>query len=139
MTEYTKKWLVQAFKLRDLNTAAKQLEDAYNEKVKAYKDAHPDNSSPLDLTPVEAQNKDLYDKWIDKRREASDFSWQLNRAMSPQTLFVQRLYQCQNLSAHNSPQNFIPKDAREMVKKLDVGFTETLLMMKTDNGWQQVR
>ncbi|WP_133295733.1 hypothetical protein [Burkholderia reimsis] len=115
--------------------AERKSTDFYNRK-QAYVDA---NSNDLDAgRAFEQQHQDEYKPMLDEGIEVGNLASQVNQ-INPASFFQGRIRQaCPNVS-YPFLGNFFKGKWVDLADDVDVEFTQTLDMIKTDNGWQAAR
>ncbi|NTZ82558.1 hypothetical protein FCJ61_05965 [Burkholderia metallica] len=134
--DQVKQWSALYDKYQSMKADAEQKSNDYYSQKQAYADAN--QNDPSAGQTFEAQHEDLYKPMIDEKIAVGNLANQLN-LNSPGSFFRSRIVQaCPNVSLPLLSNFFRGKPA-DLADDVDVAFTQTLDMIRTDNGWQAAR
>jgi hypothetical protein len=137
MKDYAKAYAEQAEKYQAMKTDADKKRDVYLAEKRAYVEANAANDVDADRT-FESQHKAEYEEYTNAELEVGNLGGRLT-FNTPAQFFQQRIMQsCPNVRFAILP-NFFKGKVEDLTDDVDVDFTETLAMIKTDNGWQVAR
>jgi len=131
-----KQWKDQYDRYQSLKADADEKAKQYYDQQQAYIDANP--SDPAARQTFEQQHQDAYQTMSKEKIEEGNFAALLNNT-APGPFFRRTVVQaCPGIDLGLLSSFFNGKDT-DYSDDVDVQFTQTISMMKTDNGWQQDR
>jgi hypothetical protein len=134
--DQVKQWSALYDQYQSMKADADRKSDDYYRQKQAYADANPNDLNAGQT--FEQQHQDLYKPMIDEKIAAGNVANQLN-LNSPATFFRTRIAQaCPGVSLQLLS-NFFRGKPVDLADDVDVEFTQTLDMVRTDNGWQAAR
>ncbi|MBF3536331.1 hypothetical protein ISG10_01725 [Burkholderia pseudomallei] len=134
--DQVKQWSALYDRYQSMNADAEQKANDYYRQKQAYVDANPNDLSAGQT--FEQRHHDLYKPMSDEKIAVGNLAAQLE-LNNPGRFFRSRIVQaCPNV---NLPLlgNFFKGKAADLADDVDVEFTQTLDMIRTDNGWQAAR
>ncbi|CAG9258018.1 conserved exported hypothetical protein [Burkholderia diffusa] len=133
---YAKQWKDQYDKYQSLNADAEQKAKQYYDNQQAYTAANPND---LDAgRTFEQQHQDEYQAMSNAKIEAGNAAAALNNT-APGLVFRRAIVQaCPSVDLRLLT-NFFNGKGADYSNEVDVEFTQTLDMIRTDNGWQAAR
>ncbi|WP_153067604.1 hypothetical protein [Paraburkholderia graminis] len=131
-----RQWKEEYDKYQSLKADADEKAKQYYDQQQAYIDANP--SDPTARQTFEQQHQDRYQAMSKAKIEEGNFAALLNNT-APGPFFRRTVAQaCPGIDLGLLGSFFNGKDT-DYSDDVDVQFTQTISMMKTDNGWQQDR
>lgn len=133
---YAKQWQEQYDKYQSINADAEQKAKQYYDSQQAYTAANPND---LDAgRTFEQQHHDEYQAMSNAKIEVGNTAAALNNT-APGLVFRRAIVQaCPSIDLRLLT-NFFNGKGADYSNDVDVEFTQTLDMIKTDNGWQAAR
>ncbi|WP_175948108.1 hypothetical protein [Burkholderia pyrrocinia] len=133
---YARQWQDQYDKYQSLKADAEQKSKQYYDDQQAYAAANP---SDLDAARTfEQQHQDEYHAMLNAKMEEGNAVAVLNNT-APGLFFRRAIVQaCPSIDLRLLT-NFFNGNGTDYSNDVDVEFTQTLDMIKTDNGWQAAR
>ncbi|KAE8758405.1 hypothetical protein FSO04_18590 [Paraburkholderia madseniana] len=134
--DYVKQWSTLYDRYQSMKADAEQKSNDYYSQKQAYVDANPNDLSAGQT--FEAQHQDQYKPMMDEKIEVGNLASRLN-LNSPGQFFRSRIVQtCPNVTLPFLS-NFFRGKPTDLADDVDMEFTQTISMIKTDNGWQEAR
>ncbi|MCW0080578.1 hypothetical protein [Burkholderia pseudomallei] len=131
-----RQWKDQYDKYQSLKADADQKAKQFYDEQQAYIDANP--SDPLARQTFEQQHQDAFQTMSNAKIEEGNFAALLNNT-TPGLFFRRTIVQvCPGIDLRLLSNFFNGKDT-DYSDDVDVEFTQTISMMKTDNGWRADR
>ncbi|SAL06133.1 hypothetical protein AWB81_07458 [Caballeronia arationis] len=135
MKDFAKQYADQFGTYESMKADADKKRDAYLAAKQAYEEANQGDFTAG--STYETQHQAEYQEYTNAEIEVGNLGGRLT-FNTPARFFQQRIMQsCPNVKYAVLPNFFTGKP--DLTDDVDVAFTETLAMMKTDNGWQAVR
>ncbi|HDR8934483.1 hypothetical protein [Burkholderia vietnamiensis] len=133
---YARQWKDQYDKYQSLNADAEQKAKQYYDNQQAYTAANPND---LDAgRTFEHQHQDEYQAMSNAKIEVGNAAAALNNT-APGLVFRRAIVQaCPSIDLRLLT-NFFNGKGTDYSNDVDVEFTQTIDMIKTDNGWQAAR
>lgn len=131
-----RQWKEQYDKYQSLKADADRKAKQYYDRQQAYIDAKP--SDPFARQTFEQQHQDEYQAMSNAKIEVGNAAAALNNT-APGLVFRHTIVQaCPSIDLRLLT-NFFNGKGTDYSNDVDVEFTQTLDMIKTDNGWQAAR